>query len=351
MKMYKKDNGIALSFLEIGVIIVEMKIGKVPETILKRSVFKQIRHRRNEVLVRPGVGRDCSVIGLLPDEVMVMSTDPITGTAHDIGTLAVHITINDIASGGAEPIGVMLAMILPVGTQEEQLRAMMQEIEGACEELDIEILGGHTEVAAAVNQPIVTVTGIGKMKRDEIITAEGLKPSQELVMTKWAGLEGTAILARDKKEKLLTRFSENFIEKAAAMLSGISVVKEARIGRMVGVTAMHDVTEGGIFGALWELGSASDVGLEVDLKKIPIRQETIEICEFFDLNPYMLISSGCLLMATDHGNELAETLRRQGIESAVIGRVTEGRDRIIINGEEKRYLEPPKPDELYRAYD
>ncbi len=330
---------------------MDMKIGKVPETILKRSVFKQIKHRREEVLVRPGVGRDCSVLAVGPDEVIVLSTDPITGAVNDIGTLAVHITTNDIASSGAEPIGIMLSIILPEGTKEEYLRSMMQEIEQACEDLGIEVLGGHTEVAVAVNQPIVTVTGVGKMNKEDITTAEGLKPSQELVMTKWAGLEGTAILAKEKEQELLTRYTKDYLEGANQFLAGISIIKEARIGRRVGVSAMHDVTEGGVFGALWELGSASGVGMEVDLKKIPVRQETIEICEFFDLNPYMLISSGCLLMATDYGNELVEELRKEGIPAAVIGRVTEGNDRVIINGEERRYLEPPKTDELYKAYE
>lgn len=111
---------------------------------------------------------------------------------------------------------------------------------------------------------------------------------------------------------------------------------------------MHDVTEGGIFGALWEIAAASRVGLEVYLQKIQLKQETVEICEFFDLNPYMLISSGCMLIVTDKANLLVERLKEQGIASAVIGRITEGNDRIVINGDERRYLEPAKSDELYK---
>lgn len=327
-----------------------MKVGKIPETVLKRSVFKQIRHRREEVLVTPGVGKDCSIIKLEPDEAFVLSTDPITGTANEIGKLAVNITANDIAASGADIIGIMLTILLPDGTREIVLKKMMQEIETACQELDIEVLGGHTEVAAAVNQPIVTVTGVGKIKKDEITTTAGLKPSDELVMTKWAGLEGTAILANDKEEELLTRYNADFIAGGKELMQYISVVKDAKIAREVGVSGMHDITEGGIFGALWEIASASNVGIEVDLKKIPVKQETIEICEFFDLNPYMLISSGCLLIGTPKGNEMAERLNREGIPAAVIGRVVSGNDKVIINEDERRYLEPPKADELYKAY-
>lgn len=326
-----------------------MKIGKVPETVLKRSILKQIHHRRDEILVRPGVGEDCAILGVEPDEVLVMSTDPITGTVNEIGMFAVHITANDIASSGAEPIGILLTIILPEDASESDIKGIMKDVETVCEELNIEVMGGHTEISKAVNQPLLSVTGVGKIKKEEVIKTAGLKPGQELVMTKWAGLEGTAIIARDKEDELKARFHQDFIEKAKSFFEHISVVKDARIAKKTGVTSMHDVTEGGIFGALWEVAVASGAGIEVDLKKIPIRQETIEICELYDLNPYMLMSSGCMLISTDKGNALVEALKNEGISSAVIGKVIEGNDRIIINEEERRYLEPPKADELYKA--
>lgn len=326
-----------------------MQIGKIPETILKRSVLKQIRHRREEVLVGPAVGEDCSIISLNDDEVIVLSTDPITGTVQDIGTLAVHITANDIASSGADVIGIMLTILLPEDTKEAELKDMMRDIDKICDMLQIEVLGGHTEVTKAVNQPIVTVTGIGKMKKANMIKTSGAKPGQEIVMTKWAGLEGTAIIAKAKEQELLTKYSASFINEAKKMIDHISVVPEARIAMRLGVSSMHDVTEGGIFGALWEIGAASKVGLEVDLQKIILKQETVEICEFFDLNPYMLISSGCMLIVCDNANLLVDRLKEEGITAAVIGRITEGNDRIVINKDEHRYLEPPKTDELYKV--
>ncbi len=326
-----------------------MNLGKIPETVLKRSVLNLIGHRRSEVLVGPGVGEDCSILALEPDEVLVMSTDPITGTSNDIGILAVNITANDIASNGAEVIGIMLTILLPDGTQESELKLMMKDIEAVCAKLKIEVIGGHTEITKVVNQPLITVTGIGKMKRNEIIKTAGARPGQEIVMTKWAGLEGTAIIATASEEELKSKYPLSFIENAKKMIDYISVVPEAMVARAVGVTSMHDVTEGGIFGALWEIGAASKVGLEVDLKKILLKQETVEICEFYDLNPYMLISSGCMLMITDKGNLLVDRLKAEGIAAAVIGRITKGNDRIIINEDERRFLEPPKSDELYKV--
>ncbi len=326
-----------------------MKIGKIPEVVLKRSVFKQIKHRRQEVLVRPGVGKDCSIIELQPDEAFVMSTDPITGATQDIGSLAVHITSNDIASSGADMIGVMLSILLPEGARESDLREMMQDIENTCGMLDVEVLGGHTEVTAAVNQPIVTITGVGKIKKSDIITTSGIKPGDEIVMTKWAGLEGTTIIAQDKYSELLTKYTKEFIDGAVALKQYLSIVPEARIAKGMGATSMHDVTEGGIFGALWEIAEASNVGLNIDLKKISMKQETVEICEFYDLNPYLLISSGCLLISTNKGNDLVEALSAEGITATIIGSATAGKERIIHNEDEKRYLEPPKSDELYKV--
>ncbi len=326
-----------------------MKIGKIPESVLKRSVFKQIRHRRNEVLIRPNVGEDCSYVDTRETDIMVLSTDPITGTVNDIGRLAANITANDIASSGGEMIGIMVTLLLPENTTEQTLKEIMAEIEASCKELNIEIMGGHTEVTAAVNQPIASITGVGKLSQQDMVTTSGLKPGQDIVMTKWAGLEGTAIIAKDKEEELLTRYTRDFIGGAKEFIKHISVVEDARIGKQYEVTSMHDVTEGGVYGALWEIAAASNVGMEVWLKSIPIRQETVEICEFYDLNPYLLISSGSMLMGTFKGKELVDALEKEGIPAAVIGKVTAGNDRVVINDDERRYLEPPKCDELYKV--
>ncbi|MCH5252952.1 MAG: AIR synthase family protein [Lachnospiraceae bacterium] len=325
-----------------------MEIGKVPENVLKRSVFKKLTVNRPEVLIHPGVGEDCSVL-TAGEEAIVLSTDPITGTAKDIGSLAFHITANDIASSGAELIGMLLTIIFPPGATEKELKKIMQDITALAEAYQVEILGGHTEVSAAVNQTLLSVTGVGKAPKDKIITTGGLKVGQDIVVTKWIGLEGTSILAKEKEGELTEKLPREMVETAKSFSKLLSVVPEGKIAADIGVSAMHDVTEGGIFGALWEMAAASGVGLEIDLKKIPIRQETIEVCEVFDINPYMLISSGSMLIGTSHGNQLVEELARAGIHSAVVGYATEGNDRVIRNGEERRFLEPPKKDELFQV--
>ena len=314
-----------------------MKIGKLPESVLKRSVFKQIHTRRPEVVLGAGVGEDCAAIKLAEDETLVMSTDPITGTAKDIGTLAIQITVNDLASAGAEPVGVLLTVLLPESVEEPELRAMMAQVEEACAKAEIQVMGGHTEVTAVVNQPVISVCGVGKVKDGCLISTGGARPGMDILVTK------------EKETELKTKFSVPFVEKAKALDAYISVQSEAAVAVKSGVSAMHDVTEGGIFGALWEMAEASGVGLEIDLKKIPVRQETIEVCEFFGINPYQLISSGCMLMAAEDGNLLVRELEKAGIPATIIGKATAGNDRVLLNEEERRFLEPPKADELYKA--
>ncbi len=326
-----------------------MKVGKIPESVLKRSVFKQIHTKREEVLLGAGVGEDCAAIKLADDEMFILSTDPITGTAADIGHLAIHVTMNDLASAGAKPIGVMLTILLPECAQEADLKKMMGQMEQVCNELNVQIMGGHTEVTKVVNQPLISVCGVGKAKVGKLVSTAGANPGDDILTSKWIGLEGTSIIAKEKEAELLQRYPMELVRTAQEFDRYLSVLPEADVAVLSGVSAMHDVTEGGIFGALWEMAESSGVGLEIDLRKIPLKQETIEVCEFFHINPYELISSGCMLMASPDGNTLVRELEKAGVHAVVIGKATTGNDRILLNEEERRFLEPPKPDELYKV--
>jgi hydrogenase maturation factor len=326
-----------------------MKIGKVPENVLKRSILKQIKTTRPEVLVGAGVGEDCAAIALEPDEVMVLSTDPITGTTQDIGRWAVMVSANDIASSGAEVIGMLVCAMLPPEITEAEIREVMEQIEISCGELHIQVVGGHTEITDAVTRPILTITGIGKVKKEKLLATHGAKPGQDIVITKWIGLEGTAILAKERETELAKRLPRHLLDEAKAYEQMMSVIPEAAIAMKSNVSAMHDITEGGVFGALWEMAESAGVGLTVDLKKLPIKQATVEICNLFDINPYELMSSGSMLITADNGYDLVRNLEKENIHGVVVGKITDSNDRIVVNGEETRFLEPPKTDELYKA--
>lgn len=240
-----------------------MKIGKIPENVLKRSILKQIKTIREEVLTGAGVGEDCAILSLKEDEVFVISTDPITAVADNISKLAVYAGTNDLASAGAEPVGIMLSALLPESIEEPQLREMMRQAEEICSTLHIQLMGGHTEVTKAVNQPILTVTAVGKAKKDAVIATKGSKAGQDIVVSKWVGLEGTFLMAHEKETELLTKYPQGLIEEAKSFGQLLSVIPEAATAVRSGVSAMHDVTEGGIFGALgnWQKAQALDLKL------------------------------------------------------------------------------------------
>lgn len=325
-----------------------MKVGKLPENVLKRAVLKKTNNVRKEVLIGAGVGEDCAALKLAEDEALVISTDPITGTAKDIGKLSVYITVNDIACSGAEPFGIMLTILLPDKSLEEELREIMSDVYDVCHELNIQVIGGHTEVTRVVNQPLISITGVGKVRENKLLKTGGIKPGMDIVMTKAIGLEGTSIIAKEKYSELVNHFNKEMIDRAADFDKEILVVEDAKAVREL-ASSMHDVTEGGIFGALWEIAEASNVGLDIDLKKIRVRQETIEICEYYGINPYKLISSGSLLVAGIDGKAIVNALSEQGIDATIIGKATDSNDRRLINNDEIRFLETPQKDELYQV--
>ncbi len=326
-----------------------MKVGKLKESVLKRSVLKQLHKRNDKVLTGPSVGCDYGAIDVTEDEVVVLSTDPITVAGKNQGRSAVFAATNDVASSGATPQGVSVSLLLPTSLNEEDLRDIIKDMEAACEECHVDIMGGHTEVTRAVKEPLITVTAVGTASKAGLIHNRNLRPGMDIVVSKWVGLEGTAILAKNNNEELRTRFPQPFIDKAKVFDQMMSIIPEAAVAVKSGVSAMHDVSEGGIFGALWELAQCADVGLEIDLKKIPIRQETIEICEFFDVNPYKVISGGCLLMAAEDGNALVRDLEKAGISATVIGKATDSNDRVLLNEDERRFLETTQTDEIYKT--
>ena len=314
---------------------------------MKRSVLKKIKTHRKEVINGAAIGTDCAVLSFGEGYDIVLSTTPVTAPAEDIGTYAIPMALNNIAAAGAEPVGVMLSVLLPEQTEETTLQQMMEQAQDICHRCGAEIIGGHTEVTPTVGEPIITVTGVGKLDSTQAGVLRGIEADQDIVISKWIGLEGTIRLARGRKDELCTRYPVRMVEEAAAYDRYLSIIPEAATAMKSGVCGMHDVSRGGVFGALWELSERAGVGLEIDLKKIPVKQETIEICEFFGLNPYELLSGGCLIMTVKDGSALVEALEREDIPAVVVGRTTKSNDRVIYNEDEKRYLDRPKTDQIY----
>lgn len=325
-----------------------MKVGKIPVNVLKRQVLKRTNPIREEVTLKAGIGGDFAAIKLKQNEQIVLSTNPVSVSDYKMVERGIIRAINNVVCSLATPIGVQINVFLPDRTLEDDLRNIMQEADKTCRKLDLEVIGGHTEVTTAVERILLSITGVGKVDSDRMISCNNIKPNVDVVMTKAIALEGTSILATEKREELLKHLPEHILEAASSFIEEMSIVKEILIAGDDAI-AIHDISEGGIYGALWEMAEASQVGLDIDLRKISIRQETVEICEHLGINPYKLFSGGSALIATNDGEALVEKLKEADIEAALIGRTTDSNDRILNNDGVKRFLETPGRDELYQV--
>lgn len=339
-----------------------MKTGKLPENVLKRSVLRQTGTRGKEVLSGAGIGKDCATLAFTEERNIVVCAQEGAVSLErwdgaDEAAPEPYMTMgdllqkcaNNLAAGGARPFGCLLTLLLPENTDEADVRALMKEAEEKCGELSMTIAGGQTRITRGALLPMAAVTGFGKAWTDTPCGMGMAAPGQDIVISKWIGLQGTALLARRNRERLLERYPAYLVEEAEGFGRWLSVLPEAEIGARFGARAMHDASEGGIFGALWELAESSGTGLMVDMRKLPLRQETVEVCECCNANPYELLAGGCLVMAAEDGPGLAAALEKEHIPAVVVGKITEGNDRILINGDEIRYMDRPQRDEIFRS--
>jgi hydrogenase expression/formation protein HypE len=325
-----------------------VKAGKLSPDKLRGLIFDRLHSRRSDILLGPGLGEDSAVIDF-GEEVCVISTDPITGASQRLGWLAVHVACNDVAANGAEPVGVQAALLLPEGVDDEFIGQVIYDMDAACDELGIEILGGHTEVTSQVTCPLVVTTAVGRAPRDRYVTSAGAQPGDIIYVTKGAGFEGTAILAADHREALISLgVEQSLLERAGGFFHQISVVSEALAAAKAGVSAMHDITEGGFYGALWELLEASGRGCRVRLEEVPVLPETEAICRALELDPLGLISSGSLLITAPPEVPVVEAVRQVGVTAYPVGEVTEAEKRIMVSPTGEWELTLPVEDELWR---
>lgn len=327
-----------------------MKIGKVSQTILKRSMLKPLRYIREEALLTPAVEEMCYGIRYKEGENILCASTVIYGNEKDLAVFALARVLNDLTTRGAQMVGADIHIMLPPHAYESRLKAMMEHIEHAGSTQGVQILSAKAEISPAINKAIVCLNGIGVLKEGELLQSSMGKPGQDIVLLKWIGLEGTFRAMREKESELQARFVHTFLNQIKQMEPEIFSRTEIDIARVHGATAMHQITEGGILAALWEIADASDVGIEVELKKMSIRQETVEVCEYFHLNPYQLTSIGSVLIFTERGEELVQKYEEMGVQASLLGKTTANAERVILGGDEKRFLDKPSTDELLKLY-
>ncbi|MBT3271853.1 MAG: hypothetical protein HN368_01765 [Spirochaetales bacterium] len=304
--------------------------GKVPNELLEQ-LLRYADTSDPSILVGPGVGEDTAVISAYgginsAGDFLLLKTDPVTFAGDRIGYYAVHVNANDIAASGGTAKWFLASLLLPLCTRVDQIRKILDDIAAAAHELGMSICGGHTEITEAVIRPVVCGMTVGTAAPEHLKRKSDIRPGQNIIMTKSAGFEGTAILAREYGERLAGKgVSKDAISRGADFLDHISILPEARIACVhPGVTAMHDITEGGAATALREIVAPSGWGLEINIENIMIDRITSEFCEAVQIDPLGLIGSGSLLIACaeDETSVLVRALNAAEIPAREVGTVT-----------------------------
>ncbi len=308
--------------------------GKVPPALLKKLLKHTARGSNSQgndagVIVGAAAGEDAAVVRGAPS--LVITADPITFTEIYIGTYAVAVNSNDIVAMGGRPHYLTTTILLPLGTQRSRLEQVFKEIQEAAAASGILWVGGHTEVSPAVNRIVVSAQAVGFLKKNPTTTANA-RPGELLVMSKWAGLEGSTLIARERPEEARKLLGPKKFREVLSWIKKISVAAEGRILEPVAVGAAHDPTEGGIATSIHEIASRSRVGVRVFLEKITIRTPTKQLCTFFDLDPLGLLSSGTLLFTCSPGeaDKACRTLIETGVGAAIIGEITNNPDQVDL---------------------
>jgi hydrogenase maturation factor len=331
---------------------MQLPLGKVPIDILREVVFKNLGAERSEVVLGPSAGIDGAVVEI-GNKSLIVSMDPITGAVERVGWLVVNINANDVATFGVEPSYFVSCILLPEDADRRTVEAISTEMNRAAANLGIAIVGGHCETTPKLKNPIVVGCMMGTTEKGNYVTAARAKAGDIIIMTKSAGIEGTAILASEKQKQLRKTLGARRLASAKRFYERISVVKDATTAYSTGgVHAMHDPTEGGIAGALHEIADASGLGFIIREEKIRIETETRQICGFFDVDPLQLIASGSLIIAADpkFAERIVSVLSRERIVAETIGEFKATRTRTIRRKTGRREdLVRPASDPLWRA--
>lgn len=317
-----------------------MRAGKLTSEELNSVVLNKIESGRKEVVLSAALSEDCAAISC--EDVLLLTTDPITATGRGAGRLAIDVCANDVAAGGGEPFCCLLTIIAPIDATTAEVAEVMNEATARAKALNVDIVGGHTEFSDAVNRTVVSCTMVGRCKR--IVRTAGSRLGDSLVLTKTAGIEGTYVLAHDYADRLNLTAEER--EEAAGYVDKLSVLTEGRIATDY-AHAMHDVTEGGVLGAACEMSESAGLGVELYLDKIPVAALTKKVCDGLGIDVYGLLSSGSMLIATDDAEGLIVALTKAGVAATEIGRLTNGaRVAITKDGEINLAV---TADEIYKA--
>ena len=298
--------------------------GKLPNHYLKEFLW-EFAFEDPSVIIGPAVGEDTAAVDIQGEEVLVLKSDPVTFVTDSIGLYAVLVSANDIATSGATPRWMLTTLLFPVGTSTLAIHRVMGDLSKICRDHGITLCGGHTEITEAVRKPVVSGMMVGTIERSSLIDKRRMRTGDVVLMTKRVAVEGTAIIAREFMASLKKGgLSEKKIVSGKNFLSMLPILEEAGIAASCkGVSAMHDVTEGGLATAVSEMSLAGGCRIRIRMEDIPVYPLTRKICSLFDISPLGLIGSGSLLICCrkNYVDGLIKDIRDTNIEVTAIGKV------------------------------
>ena len=324
-----------------------LSLGKIPMKTLNTTVLRLTGAASDKVVTPAKAGLDFAAFRA-GGRFVVVSADPITGVSKQIGTYALRVSANDVATSGNPPQFAETVILLPEGSSASDLAKIARQIHSAAKDSGIAILGGHTEVTPGLARPIVAVTVFSVV--DEFVTSGGAKDGDTIMLTKTAGLEGTSELATEGRFPP-GAIGPSELRRARRFIGQLDVTKEAVAGFQTGrVRAMHDCTEGGVLGAVFEMSVASEIGFVLDEAGVPVAKETRKICECLSIDPIRLIGSGSLLLAVAKGGEPeVEEALNPICKVTRIGEFRGGRRLILTRSGVTKEIKDAPQDELWRA--
>lgn len=281
----------------------------------------------------------------------VSETVTAYGTTRGTGVHALAAAVNSLAASGGGQAAIKVSIEYPAHTEKDVIYDMEKNIKRICGERGVSYMAPMFSANPLLAVPAVTVHGMAfSEKCEDVPCGKGKMQGKAVVLSKWVGMDGMLRIAAEHREELERHFAPAFMRSVFSYQERLFSEKEAKIASDMGIPVRKQILRGGIFAALWELGRELGCGLDLDLKKMSILQETVEICEYFRINPYQLTSAGSFLFVADDAERLVRKLREAGTESSVLGYVTGGRDKIIRNGEDIRHIDRPAPDEIFKIH-
>jgi len=327
-----------------------LALGKLPPAVLSKYLLGMTGAPSSDLVIPPSVGVDFGVVKQGKD-FLVVSSDPVTGVAERIGWYAVNVSANDVATSGNRPRFIQSIILLPEGARVGMVAKIAREMHRTAAGLGISIVGGHTELTPGLTRPIVVTTAFAFAR--SYITAADSRDGDTIMITKSAAVEGTAICGSEASKSVRDADRE-LIRRAKGFYRKLSVVEEAEAAYGTGkVHAMHDCTEGGVLGAVYEMSFASNLGFELLEDRIPVAKETSYVCSRYGLDPLRLISSGTLLLSVRPGaeEEVAGAIRAAGSKVTAVGTFRKGGRALARRDGKREIVGEPPTDELWKLVD